>query len=461
MLTIVVAAATVLAVGQVAAGTPDGDQDGMQEPVTRSVLSTCDFPTAGARPATTSVTAAFPVAAPPDGQVVASDVGASVALPEPTVAALRAAGAKSIEGLAYLDLTVTQSGEPGAGQVRLEIPAQPLPEAGELVVAGPAEMDPVPTGRPGELTVALAPPRLALVLGTEDGGLITEQSVAVASCTLAPDQDLTLTTVAVVAGHDGVGTATRVPPGGSDPAPEEGSGSTTAPVEPGPPGAADNPCGEGIPPDAAKSLNGYYDIVVTATVAKLGSEIVFGPPAYMGGQVWIWRRPRPGGGPPLFCNGLRGALALPPALGSFTVFRFAPASSMVRIIPIGEAEGVVDPITFEFTGVAVNAMTLADVRVGGTPLDAGQHCATGPPVTIALRAAQKDWNLANGGVMESDFTIPEFAGCGVVEPLDTVFTNLVSGPGNHVKIEFSPIRQCSNAPEPPPVCPPATPKADQ
>jgi hypothetical protein len=189
-------------------------------------------------------------------------------------------------------------------------------------------------------------------------------------------------------------------------------------------------------------------------VRKLNAEVTFGPPAWLGGGVWIWRRPRPGGGRPLFCNGIEGLLALPPTRGSFTIFRFVPASSLINVVPVGLAEGVIDPITFDFDGRAVTDMLLTDVRVGGTPMDVGPNCRTATPIAIDLHAEPTEWNLANGGVIQAEFTIPPFVGCGVAEPLDSLFTNLVSGPGNHIKIQFSPIRQCSLAPTPPPVCPP-------
>lgn len=463
---ITVAAVLAMGLGQVASGVPGGEQDGAQDPVTKSLRSTCDFPVAGAQQhVLATITATFPVSAPAGAGVAATDITASLVLPEPAVAALRAAGARSVEGIAYLELAVAYPAGPGTAPVRLEITAQPLPDAGELLVEGPGAMDPVPAADPGELVFALGAPRLALVLRTEDGGLITDESVAVVPCTPEPDQDTALATVRVTE-PDEAGTSTQPPPRTTGPTTAPGGpatdpgGSPDSPGEPGqaPPATAEEepgPCGDVIPPDAAKSLNGYYDVVVKTIVKKLGSEITFGPPGYLGGQVWIWRRPRPGGGRPLFCNGIQGALALPAMRGSFVIFRFVPTTALVNVIPVGVAEGVVDPITFRFTGRAVTNMTLSDVRVGGTPLDVGPNCQTETPITIDLQAEQKDWNLANGGVMAAEFTIPEFSGCGVVEPLDSLFTNLVSGPGNQIRIDFGPIRQCSQANPPPPVCAPA------
>lgn len=451
---IATAAVVTLAAGPVASGAPDGDSN-TQHPVTGSLHNTCDFPKAGAQPVTAGITATFPISVPPGKPVQGTEVSAKLVLPEPTVTALADAGVVSVEGIAHLDVPATYLGETTPAQARLGIIARPLPANGELQVEGRGEMDAVPTARPGDMVLRLGPPELALLLRTADGSLISDDPVAVVSCTAEAGQDTALTTVRVAPPAED--TTTPPPPGTSAPG---GSDSPTTESGSAPPHADGartedeedpGPCGAEIPDDAILTKRGFYNVVATTTVKKLDSEVVFGPPGYLGGDVWIWLRNDPETGTRLFCNGIRGDLLLPATRGSFTLFRFVPATSLIDVLPVGPAEGAIDPHTQDFTGQAITDMRLRDVRVNGTPFDVGPNCGTGTPIKIDLAAKQTEWNLATGGVMEADFTIPEFGTCGVTESLDPLFTNLVSGPGNHIRLEFSGIKDCT-IPDPPPVC---------
>jgi uncharacterized protein DUF6801 len=438
---VALAIAVVGVIGQVASdASVDGDRSGAGGPVAKSLLSTCEFPAAGARQVTTGITAGFPATAPAGEPVVLSDVTGLVVLPEPTVAALRDTGAQTVEGVAYLSLRVSYQDSLRETQARLTIPAQPLPETGELRVEAVAETDPVTTDGPGPMAFAFGAPSFALALRSGDGP-IGEQSLTPVTCTVLPDQDTALATVDIAADPDAVPSKSSLPPpeGASPTGPgAERDAVITAGI-----------CGEEIPPDAFKTRDAYYDVVVTATVPKLNDTMTFGPPGYLGAETWIWVRRE--NNKPVYCSGIKGTLWLPPTRGDFVTFRFVPVSSLVTVLPVGQAEGAVDPKTYVFTGSAVTVMKLDEVTTGGAPVDAGPTCQS-LPVTIALQSRPGEWNAADGGFMEADFDLPAFSGCGVTEPLDWLFTNLVSGPGNHFRIDFGPVRICEGEQQPP-VCP--------
>ncbi|WP_216213135.1 DUF6801 domain-containing protein [Amycolatopsis aidingensis] len=464
-------AALTLVAGPVAAGSAPDTGDAVLQPVTTSLRNTCEFPGAGSQPLTAGLTASFPTVVRAPEDLRAADVSVGLVLPAGTVTALRAAGMDSLAGTVRVNAFAQHAGKRAKAQAKAELPAQPLPDDGELVLRLPGELEPIATNAAGEVALTLDRPELIL-LGEAETGTGAETGAAGSPagvfCTVEEGQDTALATVRVAAAD-----RTPTPSTTTDPSTPGSTGSSTRSTIPsqstvdttdasssahrageGPPGAAAdtaNLCGTEIPPDAIQVRRGYYNVVVTAGVRKLDSDIVFGPPGYLGGDLWLWLRRNPDTGGILYCNGISGDLWLPETRDSFVIFRFVPASALVKVSQTAPAEGSVDPLEFVFEGTATAMMTMRDVRVNGTPLDVGPDCGTRVPIEIELSSEPGEWDLANGGVMESEYTIPEFANCGVTEPLDSLFTNLVSGPDNHIRIEFSPIRECS-VPDPPPVC---------
>ncbi|GAB3487937.1 DUF6801 domain-containing protein [Amycolatopsis cihanbeyliensis] len=455
-------AALTLVAGPVAAGSAPETGDAVLQPVTTSLRNTCEFPAAGTQPLTAGVTASFPTVVEAPRELPAAEVSVGLVFPAETVTALRAAGRDSLAGTVRVNVFAQHAGKRARVQAKAELPAQPLPAEGELAVRAPGELEPIATSVAGEVALTLDRAELIL-LGEAEGA----ESPAGVFCTLEEGQDAALGTVRVAAADrtpTPTPTTERTSPAAESSTPSTPSPrSTTAAPEAsqparrapeGPPGAAAdtaNLCGTEIPEDAIQVRRGYYDVVVTAGVTKLDSDIVFGPPGYLGGDLWLWLRSNPDTGGILYCNGIKGDLWLPETRDSFVIFRFVPTSALVKVTQTAPAEGSVDPLEFVFQGTATAMMTMRDVQVNGTPLDVGPNCGTSVPIEIELSSEPGEWDLANGGVMESEYSIPEFANCGTKEPLDSLFTNLVSGPGNHIRIEFSPIRECS-VPDPPPVC---------
>ncbi|MEV4317250.1 DUF6801 domain-containing protein [Actinocrispum sp. NPDC049592] len=411
-------------------------------PSARSLTNDCEFPLGGKQVITADFRAQLPDTVAAGQAVTFTDAALKFALPEAMVGALREGGVATLEGSAAVGVLSTVSKKTTA---MVEIPKTPLPDKGDLVLDLPAELTPeVKPAKAGTASFTVGP--LETLLLPRDAKGEPVPGAKKVTCTLAEGQDAAFGTVKVT------------PPVSAKPADQPGSGapapSSRAP-QPGPDkkpkkGKArlqDDPplCGDPVDPFGFWTyypLNGHVD------VKKLGSGIDFGP-GYLSAQLNTWTDPNSGA----LCNNLLGDLLWPPAHGKFIVFRFMPTEADVTVTQTAPTQGLLD--NGVFIGGATTDMRMTNVTVNGTPLDAGPKCHTSQPVRIALHSKPEEWNPfgSPAGFMEADFDIPAFAGCGVGQDLNPLFTGLISGPGNHIRLDFGDIVFCEDGSQPcaPPV----------
>jgi hypothetical protein len=136
------------------------------------------------------------------------------------------------------------------------------------------------------------------------------------------------------------------------------------------------------------------------------------------------------------CRTCRVEHALPPARVTLLAFGFVPVSATLQLTEIGTINiygvGTLSALSSN-TAWSRMSLRISDVTVDGKKLDVGAHCQTQRPVLIKLvgvSSGPHPYSLQGGGPLTGEITIPPFAGCGVTENLDPLFTGTVSGPGN-------------------------------
>jgi hypothetical protein len=416
-------------------------------PVTVTLRNTCDFPVGGPQVITVELTALLPDAAGEQDPVVLSAVSVKFALPEAMIKALRDSGVASVEGVAAVSVDADKQ----ATRAGATIAKTPLPETGDLLLDVPAKVTPeIKAAKAGTLTLTAGP--LETLLMSRDAAGEGSADVRKVTCELEKGQETKLGAVKITpkpaktttspdpspSASAGQTSKAAVPPredGNKGPGKNTGKGKARVRDEPA------QGCGP-QPPDAFTFWT-YYPLTGHATVKKLNSSIDFGPPGYMSAQLAFWFDPETFAQ----CNGLVGDLLWPPARGKFTAFRFVPTEATVTITQTKPTVGVLDG-NGNFIGTAETNMRMTDATVNGTPLPVGTTCATSTPVVLNLHSKEGEWNpVADpAGFMEADFTIPSFAGCGVTEDLDPLFNGLVSGPGNHLRLDFGNVVFCTDVP---------------
>ena len=141
----------------------------------------------------------------------------------------------------------------------------------------------------------------------------------------------------------------------------------------------------------------------------------------------------------------KGKPELPPITATLLAFRFVPVTATLLIRELGDiviisASGI-SGLPFPITVVATAKVSIqiTNVKVNGVPLAVGPHCGTASPVTLKLigkgdnTTPPRGYTVPTGGALQGRITIPRFAGCGVSENLDPLFTGSISGKGNFVK----------------------------
>ncbi|SMD18718.1 hypothetical protein SAMN05661093_05873 [Kibdelosporangium aridum] len=397
--------------------------------VVKAIRGTCDIEPIGKQAVTAELAMTLPASVPAGTPVRAKDVKLKVLFSAQTVQAFKDKQITSFEGALGVQLKANDKQFPSRGP--LERTA--VPETGELTVELPLKSTvEVPTPQPGKVVFTVGPLEmlLAQVKALQEP---TGEATPVA-CVPDEGQDTALGTVRVL---DPVSTKVPAKPSptvsSSTSAPAQSSSSHAAP----PPKerkkqqAEPEPC-QTIPPDAYNFWS-YYDLSGHAEVRKLKSGIDFGP-GYLSAQLFFWFENE------IACGAVFGDLLWPPASGSFVAFGFMPTTAVVTVVPVERAEGrLQDGI---FTGTAKVHLVLSNVKVNGTPLPVGPKCQTAEPVVMPLKSVPGEWDVFAGGTIETDVTIPPFQGCFGTENLDPLFTGLISGPGNHVKLKFGEIHFC-------------------
>jgi hypothetical protein len=124
------------------------------------------------------------------------------------------------------------------------------------------------------------------------------------------------------------------------------------------------------------------------------------------------------------------SLNLPPATGSFTEFGLIPVTATVAFIQNGPTTGKVDLNTGAVTTSSSITLQITSLSVGGLPVPVGPSCESATPASVAL-ASQPGFSIVNGGTVSGTYTVPPFAGCGLITP---VLNLTITGPGNTISL---------------------------
>ncbi|MCE7011461.1 hypothetical protein LWC34_52920 [Kibdelosporangium philippinense] len=407
--------AVLLAVAFVVPAAAGSAQPTAESHVVKPVRGTCDIEPVGKQAITAELAMTLPASVPVGTPVRARDIKLKVVFPAETVQALKDKQIATVEGILGIQLKGNDKQFPSRGPLAKTA----LPETGPLTVEVPLKSTvEVSTPQPGKVVFTVGPLEmlLAQVKALEEP---TGEATPVA-CVPDSEQDTALGTVRVL--NPVTSSSSAAPPT---------SRAVVPPKERKKQQTAAEPC-QIIPPDAYNFWS-YYDLSGHAEVRKLKSGIDFGP-GYLSAQLFFWFENE------IACGAVFGDLLWPPSSGSFVAFGFMPTTAVVTVVPVGRAEGRLQDGVF--TGTAKVHLVLGNVKVNGTPLPVGSKCQTAEPVVMPLKSVPGEWDVFAGGTIETDVTIPPYLGCFGTENLDPLFTGLISGPGNHVKLKFGEIHFC-------------------
>ena len=124
------------------------------------------------------------------------------------------------------------------------------------------------------------------------------------------------------------------------------------------------------------------------------------------------------------------SLNLPPATGSFTELGLVPVTATVTFVQDGPTTGKVDLNTGAVTTMSNITLQITSLSVSGLPVPVGPACESATPASVSL-ASQPGFSIVNGGTVSGTYTIPPFAGCGLITP---VLNLTIPGPGNTISL---------------------------
>jgi hypothetical protein len=420
----------------------------------------------GTWPVGVTVAATFPSAVGLAKPIRPTGLRTTVTLPSSAVTDLVKLGAAQVTGSDVLTAGVTYAAHrlstPWAGRLAKPVP---IPGAGRLLFQATGPVQPVATTSPGTVTFTVADLALVLTPRKADGSPASSAPLNVA-CTLNRGQDGRLATVPV-----------------SDASPQQGvSPPPSSATTPPPAGRATLPASHdafGKPPPGCGAIKikspqtacGY--ITGYANVNKLNGAALLQPPSpQKPGLVNIAEsvsiKHVPGG---VILNNIgqlyyRGHEELPPVQTTFLGFGFVPITATLHVIelkPIKIAVFLHNIVQVKVTTSTEVSFRISNVTVNGVPWKSvGSNCRTKTPIHLKLigtgnASTQRGfWNLLLGGTLGGMVTVPPFAGCGVGENLDPLFTASISGPRNFDLMTQGPL--CIVRPLIPATCPPSVPK---
>jgi hypothetical protein len=404
-----------------------GTAGAQQEP--QLVDATLDYLCAEVGTVAVRVTATLPAAGKTGEPVEPTDVGIEVTVPSAALAGLP--GAASVTSLARLDV---------APETWSAVLSEPTPLTDPVVLGGDVTAPAVTPSGAGDLAFDVG--TLAMrVTGYTAEGVPTEPPSVDLTCVLGPEESASLAVVPV-ARPDGKTTEETPPPASADEpaqrAPEVGIL------------AAPPPECYRIPEATAEYTDPYCSYLTGfSNIAKLNTSILQ-PAGYVNIVATKYRSDcKEGTG--IRCQDavtkpeLNGKPQLPPAPGSFFAFGFIPVTGTVQLTQIDLAHvylwsTAVRPyrglatIRVKLSAQILNEPPEFQPKVNGVPLDVGPNCRTAEPIDAVFTGTYDEYSVTLGGVLRGTVEIPPFSGCGANEDLDPLFTNLVSGPGNYVKL---------------------------
>lgn len=421
----------------VALATGAGGEAGAQQPESQPVAVSIDYQCV--QPAVSvalRVTATMPVRATAGRPIEPAGLTLEATVPPEAVADLTAAGAVTATGVIRMETAIGR-GDTTATTTWGAAQDAPVPLGDKAVFAGTGQPEPVTAGA-GDLTFS-AGGLVATITGLTADGAATDPPSVTLTCVPAPDQDVVLAVVPVVApARDPV-----------SPPPTEDRGIVVG--EKGkaalPPLAALGPvppeCHPIEPPPNVTGFQNYCANIAGYTNVNGLNASVLQPPGLLNIAAG---NPKPNcEAPRRFCQVARalpnrdGEPMYPPAPGSFYVWGLIPTTATMELTQLGPA--TIDlwfTATLPYQGEAVAKINLSarifDATINGVPLDLGPNCRTETPIAAELKAIYPTYSITQGGVLQGMVEIPELTGCGVTEDLDGILSKLVSGKNNYVKM---------------------------
>jgi hypothetical protein len=194
-----------------------------------------------------------------------------------------------------------------------------------------------------------------------------------------------------------------------------------------PPPPKDGKC-QGTPLVAAK-----FALTGVSRIAKLGSD------TSVAGILIACAYITPGGlDQPL---DVVAVTTLDPTVGAyFVIFRFVPATSTISYEQDGVARGTARLVDFNPNNVETDIVLnlfiqLSETRQDTIDLGAGDHCRTEVSAAFPFKGVIHPV-IGSVSDLSTVYEIPRFSGCGAREDLDPLFTGLISGPGNDIRIRL-------------------------
>lgn len=129
-------------------------------------------------------------------------------------------------------------------------------------------------------------------------------------------------------------------------------------------------------------------------------------------------------------GGLTASLVLPPASVSFTELGLIPVTATTAFIQDGPTTGTLNLSTGAVTTTSRITLRVTALSISGLPVPVPPKCQSASPASVTVNS-QPGFSVANGGNLSGTYTVPPFAGCGVLTP---VLNLTVPGPGNTITL---------------------------
>jgi hypothetical protein len=128
---------------------------------------------------------------------------------------------------------------------------------------------------------------------------------------------------------------------------------------------------------------------------------------------------------------LTASLALPPATVSFKELGLVPVTATTEFVQDGATTGQLNVSTGAVSTTSKIILKLTNMTVAGLPVPVPSSCQSAP-ATVKLKSL-KGFSVVNGGNLSGTYTIPKFAGCGVLTP---VLNLTIPGSGNTIALKL-------------------------
>lgn len=421
--------------GVIAAGLMVSSGVGSAETATLSLDYECPFPLIGVQPMTVDITTEIPSSIEVGESTPEFEIDAVSTVDEQATEGLQMVGAETVEGTADADSQVNAPDMELPITVPMDIPQQPVPDSGELVVDAHGTAPSISFEEPG--TASIEVHDLLLTMTPRDGdGNETGLGTFESECTQLDGQDNVLHEFEITDGGGGDGGTDEggteeggTEEGGTDDGGTEGGtdeggaedggtdggtdeGGTEGGAEDG--GADDGGADGGQPGDPVEisyDLSGEsYINAADGTVALNG-----GIDARMD----------------LATGSYTADLMLDDTSGTFNIMGFLQADADVAFEQTRETTGTLDN-DGNLTSSSEMHVYLTEVSTFGFPIGGGPDCRTVEPALVEL--AGSGFDPFDGGTLSGEYELPPVENCGSFNDMISMF---VAGPGNTIDLNLA------------------------